>query len=207
MPPTYYDPNDRPPEFLVGIFPGHIVDVKSWDRGFTKNKDGEMSKPFNFTLRFDIASSKAVGLSKAGEQMSGENLIGQLIRSVGIWYTKNPSRENRWKNNRYHDTCIACGLKLKKSKVKEKDKDGNEIEKELFELPDLDDHAYDLLGKPVLFRTDIETSKDGKKYIKAYDIMPWEKGKPISKEEAQASIKPKAGSADSVDDDDDDLPF
>ena len=155
----FIDATAVPAGKLLGKFPAHVVDVEVGEE-----RNG--ARPYN--LVFEIAP-EAAGYtgkdSETGEERSGEELVGQKLRSVGIWLNYHP--KEGWENRKYVVSMEALGIEFPTTE------DGK---KQIIEL-----ESEDLMGLPAIVETGFQkNNKTGRSYYRILKLYKWEDGVPKS---------------------------
>lgn len=152
---------------LLGIFPGHVIDLKI---GNFINE----SVPFNFLIKFASECSDIDAKNADGETVKAESMVGKVLMSVGAWFSETPKRESD--NSRYVRFCEACGVEFEE---RDDAKLIGEVEK------------IDVLGAPVLAvvryvvdsRDKEKSLEERRMYARVVHLQRWEEGEPLSLEE------------------------
>jgi len=194
--PTYYDPSQdtsSAPRIGIGLYPAHITDVKrkiiSFSRG-KKDKKKFKAEIINLILTVapEVAGTTISLIDHNGVEatIDGSKYIGREIRHKGIFRFIEPTAldeflANPGGNGEYMTLCDVVGAVPKSVKIE----DENGEEKEVFEMPVLDDK--DLLNKPVIVETGNGkpyTNKYGEtvSYVEGKKLTGWKNGKTLEAE-------------------------
>ena len=159
------------PKVIRGTFPAHIV---GWEEGEVYNG----SIPFNILYRIATDATEFIGYDfNSGEEAKGTVMVGQELKSNGVWLCPNPKSGEGWRNRGYIEFAKSVGI------------DFPEDEDSKINLQQIE--MTDVLGLPVLVLVGQQVHKDDKekdpadqrKYPRVFKTFLWEDGERIDPED------------------------